>query len=326
MRTRRRDFLVGAAGLGIGGAIRASSLLPKYRFERRPKRSRVAIVSVNDYSEKIVETLVAALGLFSLDVRNKSVVLKPNLVDCAPGQAINTHPSLVLAAAEAFLLLGARSIVVADGPGHERDTQRVLSESGYEGSLAAQGLRFVDLNRDHLLPVRVKAAYTGIEYLWLPRTVLAAEFLVSMPKLKTHHWSGVTLSMKNLFGIVPGIRYGWPKNILHWKGISESILDICATVPIHFVIVDGIVGMEGNGPLQGTPRMLGKVILSDDPVAADATCARLMGLEPGRVPHLREGSKFLGNCTTTRVEQIAETLVPPRTPFELVPEWGHLVA
>ena len=128
--------------------------------------------------------------------------------------------------------------------------------------------------------------------LWLPRTVLEADFLVSMPKIKTHHWSGVTLSMKNMFGVVPGARYGWPKNILHWKGIQESILDLCATVPVHFVIADGIVAMEGNGPLNGTPRPLGKIVLADDPVAADATCARLMGFEPVRIVHLREGSQI----------------------------------
>jgi uncharacterized protein (DUF362 family) len=125
-----------------------------------------------------------------------------------------------------------------------------------------------------------------MKYLWLPRTVLESDFLVSMPKIKTHHWSGVTLSMKNIFGVVPGARYGWPKNILHWRGIQESILDLCATVPIHFVIADGIVAMEGNGPLNGTPRPLGKIVLADDPVAADATCARLMGFEPERIGHI----------------------------------------
>jgi uncharacterized protein (DUF362 family) len=90
--------------------------------------------------------------------------------------------------------------------------------------------------------------------------------------------------------------FGWPKNILHWKGIQESILDICATVPIHFVIADGIVAMEGNGPLNGIPRPFGKVVLADDPVVADATCARLMGFEPGRIIHIEEGSRFLGNA------------------------------
>src|SRR5215467_4061168 len=74
------------------------------------------------------------------------------------------------------------------------------------------------------------ASYTSMKYLWLPRTVLEPDFLVSMPKIKTHHWAGVTLSMKNLFGIVLGAEYGWPKNILHWRGIQESVLDLCATV------------------------------------------------------------------------------------------------
>jgi uncharacterized protein (DUF362 family) len=75
-----------------------------------------------------------------------------------------------------------------------------------------------------------------------------------MPKMKTHHWAGVTLSMKNMFSIVPGTKYSWPKNIIHWKGIHRSILDICATAPIHFVIADGVIAMEGNGPLPSAPR------------------------------------------------------------------------
>jgi len=86
------------------------------------------------------------------------------------------------------------------------------------------------------------ATYTRMSHMWLPRAVLEADFVVSMPKVKTHHWSCVTLSMKNMFGVVPGAKYGWPKNILHWKGIQESILDVCATVPVHFVIADGDCG------------------------------------------------------------------------------------
>jgi uncharacterized protein (DUF362 family) len=132
--------------------------------------------------------------------------------------------------------------------------------------------------------------------------------------------------MKNMFGVVPGSRYGWPKNVLHWKGIQESILDICATVPVHFVIADGIIAMEGNGPLNGTPRLLGKIVLADDPVAADATCARLMGFEPSRVVHIREGLRFLGNASPALIEQIGETVNTPATPFQVVPEFRHLYA
>ena len=95
-----------------------------------------------------------------------------------------------------------------------------------------------------------------------------------------------------MFGIVPGTKYGWPKNVLHWKGIHRSILDICATAPIHFVIADGVIAMEGNGPLHGTHRHLGKIVLADDPVAADFTCARLMGLNPQPGLASRSGCAF----------------------------------
>lgn len=144
-------------------------------------------------------------------------------------------------------------MVVGEGPGHQRDTQLVLSQSAYEEELKLHKVPFVDLNRDELIRTRLAASYTDLQYLWLPRTILQADFIVSMPKVKVHHWSGVTLSMKNMFGVVPGSKYGWPKNILHWRGIQQSILDICATVPIHFVIADAIIAMEGNGPLNGTP-------------------------------------------------------------------------
>ena len=73
------------------------------------------------------------------------------------------------------------------------------------------------------------------------RTVFEAHFLAPLSKIKTHHWSVVTLRMRNMFGVVRGTRYGWPKNILHWKEIHWSTLDLCATVPIHFVIADGTV-------------------------------------------------------------------------------------
>jgi uncharacterized protein (DUF362 family) len=125
--------------------------------------------------------------------------------------------------------------------------------------------------------------------------VLSSDFIVSMPKVKTHHWTGVTLSMKNMFGIVPGTRYGWPKNVLHWAGIHECILDICATVRPHFVIADGIVGMEGDGPLNGIARRMNSILLSDDPVAADFRLAGLLGSEPRSITHVREGARFLGN-------------------------------
>ena len=212
------------------------------------------------------------LRLFRLNVAGRRVLLKPNLVEDLPGP-VNTNADIIGAAARCFLRLGAARVVVGEGPGHQRDTELVVQAANLKPHLADRRIDFVDLNRDELARVKLKASYSGLGELWLPRTVLDSDFIVSMPKVKTHHWAGVTLSLKNMFGIVPGMKYGWPKNLLHWHGIHECILDICATVPIHFVIADGITAMEGNGPLQGTARDLGKIVLADDPVAADAACA-----------------------------------------------------
>ena len=125
------------------------------------KRSRVAILNVDQYSAKLEGILEAALRLFPIKVVGKIVVLKPNLVDYLPGDAINTHPLLVVAAAECFHHLGARSVLVAEGPGHQRDTL-VLFQSGYQEYLQGENIRFVDLNRDELVRTRLRANYTGI--------------------------------------------------------------------------------------------------------------------------------------------------------------------
>ena len=324
MKLDRRTFLAGSVGLAAGAATTTLLLEPKYHVFRRQPRSRVAILHADCYSERLEQILWEGLELFNLNVRGKAVLLKPNLVDYVPGNHINTHPLLVVAAAECFRRLGAKSVLVGEGPGLQRDTQLVLFESGFADPLHHQKLAFVDLNRDELVRTELLAGYTGMGHLWLPRTTLQSDFIVSMPKVKTHHWSGVTLSMKNMFGVVPGAKYGWPKNILHWKGITESVLDVCATVAVHFVIADAIIAMEGNGPLNGTPRALNQIILADDPVAADATCARLMGLDPHEIAHIQAGSQFLGNSAADRIDQLAESVELPETRFQVSPGFEYL--
>jgi uncharacterized protein (DUF362 family) len=248
------------------------------------------------YSGQLDELIFDGVRLFNLDLRGKSVLLKPNLVEAIPGKPVNTDPQLIGAAAEAFLRLGANTVTVGEGPGHHRDTDLVVYETGLADQLRHRRIPFVDLNRDELIKTTLRTNYSRLGGLWFPRTVLASDFIVSMPKVKTHHWAGVTLSMKNMFGIVPGSRYGWPKNVLHWAGIQESILDICATIRPHFVIADGITAMEGDGPLNGTPKSLQTIFLADDAVAADVVCANALGIIPERIAHIREASHFLGNA------------------------------
>lgn len=325
MNIDRRRFVGSVAGMAVTTGAAAHWSWPKHSVSYRRPRSFVAILHAAEYSEKIETLLMDGLRLFRLNVLGKTVLLKPNMVEDLPGP-VNTNADIIGAAARCFLRLGATRIVIGEGPGHQRDTELVVHAANLKPHLVERQIQFVDLNRDELVRVKLKANYSGLDPLWLPRTVLDSVFVVSMPKIKTHHWAGVTLSLKNMFGIVPGMKYGWPKNLLHWHGIHESILDICATVPIHFVIADGITAMEGNGPLQGTPRDLGKIVLADDPVAADATCARLMGFDPRQVRHLSDGSRFLGNLGADRITMLAEPVETRVHPFAVLPEFQYLVA
>lgn len=319
----RRRFLGATAGGIVTAGVATQWVRPKHSVDYRNRQSLVAILNCDQYSEALEQLLLDGLRLFRLNVRGKSVLLKPNLVEDLPGP-VNTNSILIGAVARCFLRLGACCITIGEGPGNQRDTELVVHAAGLEPVLTENNVRFVDLNRDVLKCTRLKAAYSGLDHLWLPQTVLNADFIVSMPKVKTHHWAGVTLSLKNMFGIVPGMKYGWPKNVLHWNGIHESVLDICATVPVHFVIADGITAMEGNGPLQGSARQLDKIVLSNDPVAADATCARLMGIVPERVQYIDRAAEFLGNLDEARITMLAEPMIAPSHPFELLPDFTFL--
>jgi uncharacterized protein (DUF362 family) len=260
-----------------------------------------------------------------LELHGKRVLLKPNLVEFDPKTAINTHPAVIEAAIDAFKTLGAREVIVAEGPGHRRDNEYLLSASGLYDVIKEHRIRYVDLNTDDVRLTKLKSNFTYFQQLYLPETLYNADLLVSMPKLKTHHWAGVTLSLKNMFGVVPGSVYGWPKNALHWAGIVGSILDINSSLPLpRFAIVDGIVGMEGNGPLQGHEKKSGVLIFGDDLVAVDATAARLMKIEPRKVKYLNSAAAFLGNVGYEQIEQIGENVQPYQQDFRVIDNFAYL--
>jgi uncharacterized protein (DUF362 family) len=134
-------------------------------------------------------TLIEGIHLFDLSLRGKTVLLKPNLVEYIPGAEVNTNPRLVGAAASAFLALGAKTVLVGEGPGYQRDTVLVLAESGLEAELRERRIRFVDLNRDEIRKVPLQTSFTGLDCLWLP-LVLTSDLIVSMPKVKTQPMGG----------------------------------------------------------------------------------------------------------------------------------------
>lgn len=327
MRPTRRGFLGGALAAGAAAAIHGCADAPRWERAavRRTSRSRAAILAAPAYDDSLVDIVLRGVQLFRLPLAGKRVVLKPNLVEHDPNGVVNTHPALVAAAIEAFRRAGARQVIVAEGPGHYRDTEHLLAATGLDAILRQHRTRYVDLNNDDVRAVRLRSHYTALGHLYLPETLLGADVVVSMPKLKTHHWAGVTLALKNMFGCIPGAIYGWPKNVLHWAGIHDSIVDINSTLPVsRFAIVDAIVGMEGNGPIQGDARRCGALVFGDDLVAVDATAARLMTVDPRRIRYLAEAGRFLGNLAEERIDQIGESIDRLRQDFRVLPAFDGL--
>jgi uncharacterized protein (DUF362 family) len=286
--------------------------------------SLVSIVRAPEYDQRIYATVRRLLEDQRLDVRGRTVALKPNLVEFEPGNSINTHPLLVHAAYESFLALGASRVIVAEGPGHRRNTLDLADAAGYFTTLPRFEDVFVDLNVDDVARVWPARQVSGMKKWYLPRTALAADLLVSMPKMKTHHWVGATLAMKNLFGTVPGGVYGWPKNALHWAGIDECIADLHALFPRQFAIVDGVVGMEGNGPIQGAPKRVGVLVAGRDPAAVDATCCRIMRIDPLKIEYLRLAAGGQAHITENGITQTGERIEDVTMPFALLPEFRRI--
>ena len=303
----RRMFL-GAAAVPLLAAAACGRRPYDARDFRTLDRSPVALLPAASYAVDFAGIVGRGLADLGIDVRGRRVFLKPNIVEYEAGAAINTDPMVVLGAAVAFRRAGAASVVVGEGPGHRRDTEYLLASTGFAEHLDSERIRFVDLNLDDVREVPLRSRFTGLEKLALPVELLSSDFIVSMPKLKTHHWAGMTASMKNLFGAVPGAVYGWPKNILHIRGIDASILDLNATIQPHLAILDAVTAMEGDGPIMGTARHVGFIGMSRDVVSLDATAARVIGLDPWRLQYLAEAGRFLGNLEERRIEQRGEAV------------------
>jgi uncharacterized protein (DUF362 family) len=319
MSPNRREFLAVAgasafAGFaGFKGATRNHTPLPS---------PSVSIIKAKSYSDDLVSRILEGVKQCELDVRGQRVLLKPNLVEFDPKTCINTDVTVVAAALEAFRSLGAAEVKIGEGPGHRRDTYAIAEMTRYRSEIPKFDALFTDLNRDDVSPVE---GFADRGEIYLPNTALRADLIVSLAKMKTHHWAGATLSMKNFFGLVPGSVYGWPKNELHQIGIDESIVELNRVFRRSFAIVDGIVGMEGNGPIQGTPKQVGVLVMGSDLPAVDATCCRIMGIDPTKVDYLRMASeRALGVIEDARIEQRAETIKSVGTKFELIDRFKDL--
>jgi uncharacterized protein (DUF362 family) len=315
VKVSRRTLLLG--GGMCGGALIAAGLVRRWF-----RQSAGVFISKNQrYDGELVRPIrdgLVATGLNPQELRGKRVLLKPNLVEpTRDAPHMTTHPAMILAAAEVFRSWGA-TVSVGEGPGHVRDTEMALVESGVAEALDSGKLPFADLNYQELGFVANGGRRCKLPGFHFPRDVIEADLIVSLPKMKTHHWMGVTAALKNMYGVIPGIKYGWPKNVLHHNGIPETVYDINASLPKTIAIVDGIDCMEGDGPIMGTMKSMGLLVVGTVPAAVDATVCRLMDLDPSQVPYLQLAANRLGPIDDSLIHQRGEAWRPLMRPFQIL--------
>lgn len=317
--TRRRALCV--AGIGASALVGAGIL-----HLSDTQSNSVFIAKGQAYDRDLVQSIrdgLVACGVNRHAISGKRVLLKPNFVEPRVDiPYMTTHPAVVLAAAEVFLAWGA-DVLVGEASGHVRDSDAVLIESGMSDALEGLKLPFFDLNYSDVVWRPNEKGLSALPGFFFPSCVATADLIVSMPKLKTHHWIGVTGALKNMYGTIPGCIYGWPKNVLHFGGIPETVVDINMSLPRTLAIVDAIDCMEGDGPIMGTKKHMGLIVVGSNLLAVDATLCRLMDVNPYAVAYLSQGAGLLGRIEDSAIDQRGEAWPLLSSPFKLIKQ-SHL--
>jgi uncharacterized protein (DUF362 family) len=306
----RREFIpLAAAGLltGYAGFRGGRSSVPK-----REARSSVTLRKVASYHEDLAGTILEGLRGNNVDVTGKKVLLKPNLTAVTGDEHTNTHVAVVAAAFAAFQELGAAEVCIGDAPEFHRDTYALAEAAGYRDRIPNFDEVFVDLNGDDVSP---EEGVSGSSELYLPTTALRADLIVSIAKMKTDTRFGAALSMTNLFGLIPGAVYGWSQEKSHGIGTPRQAAELTRIFSRSYAIVDGVWGMEGDGPQNGPAKAAGVLAMGSDLVAVDATCCRVMGLDPGDIEYLKLAANRQGVADEDRIDQRGVAIRDVRTNF-----------
>ncbi len=282
-------------------------------------KSLVSVVRDGGNVESAVrEAVQLAGGLEDLISSKSKVLIKPNIASrdrSGTGKITDVRVTeavakIVLERKPAQMVIGEGSAVGYDFPDLQ-DTMMALEESGTKAMAEKLGVPVVDLNRDSHGEVEIPRPLV-MKTVKIARTVLESDVIVSIPVMKTHIRSAVTLSLKNMKGVMPGAE----KRKTHKLGLEQAIADLNAVVKPHFAVMDGLVGMEGLWEYPDDCVRPGLVGASRDPVALDSVFARIMGVEVQDVMHLQYcQGRGLGVADPKEIEVVGIPILEVRRPF-----------
>lgn len=247
---------------------------------------KVAVVKVQDSCiDGAVKKAVDLIGGIEKFLKpGQSVVLKPNYTGNLPEDSGGVTSNAVM---EAVIRLvknaGAGKIVILEGCGTiALGTGRIYENLGIDRIAERYGVELRDANLEDMCTIKDER-FTELEQVTFAKAIYDFDLIINIPVMKTHPLVDVTVSMKNMNGLLE------PKEKRHFHDMNlrQAIVDFHQALPKYLTIVDGITGMEGMGPAEGMPVRLGIIMAGANPAAVDATAARIMGFDPEKIVYLQ---------------------------------------
>jgi uncharacterized protein (DUF362 family)/Pyruvate/2-oxoacid:ferredoxin oxidoreductase delta subunit len=269
--------------------------------------TKVVVYNADYDKELLKEKIKKALDYFNLpNLEGKKILIKPNLLMSAPlEKAITTHPILIESLIEVLKEKGVKDIFIGDTPGNtSTNIDHLYRITGLKEVAERQGVNLINLYTYGV--INIKSDIAG--EIPITKFIKEVDYVINVPKLKTHTFMLMTCAIKNTFGLVPGMN----KSRMHAIAIkpesfAQILVDIFKEVNPLINIVDGIIGMEGEGPSAGNPRKFGKLIIGDDAVAVDVISSIILGYSPQEIyTNLIAYKKGLGEIDIEKIEVIGE--------------------
>lgn len=254
---------------------------------------RVSIVKCNSYNYELVERNVFecldSLGYIKKKLnKGDKVLIKTNLLKKnSPDEAVTTHPTVVESLVRYFQKLGC-TVLVGDSPGGPFNENSLRAVYNATGMTEVQKKTGCQLNFDTSYKEIENKNAMMLKNMKIVKAFDEVDFVVSAAKLKTHAMMTYTGAVKNLYGTIPGVtkaEYHFRMN--NTENFANALVDICEYVRPDLSIIDGIEGMEGDGPSSGDKRRVGLLLASSNPYALDTAASKIIGIPPLAVPTIR---------------------------------------
>ncbi len=245
--------------------------------------------------KKPYQTTKRALQHFPLpNLQGKRVLIKPNAARLtSPGDGVTTHPQVVAATIDHLKEKGVGNIVIGESCIFGVNAQEAFRVTGMKEISEKRGVELIDLDQVDPMEIDIPEGKV-LKKIKVPAILKKFNFIISIPVMKTHMHTQVTLSIKNMKGLLwrrEKVRFHqlrYDKKVTNgYKELDIAISEMASILSPHLAIIDGTVGMEGMGPAYGRMKKVGMILVGNNPLSTDAVAARLMGFDPEEIPHLK---------------------------------------